>query len=156
MRNRFESFAGSVPELNRALQKIKDFEMKRLGLRANHAMCLYYLGRHQDGLTAAQLTSYCKEDKSAISHSLHQLSEKKLIRQVLPEKGRSYRTLIYLTEEGKKLVTKLNERINAALFSGGKGLTEEQREFFYATMEQIAGNLSDYIDKQKKAPSGSQ
>ena len=67
MENRFETFSGSIVQLNRCLQKIKDLEMRRLGLRANHAMCLYYLGRHPEGLTATQLTDLCREDKAAIS-----------------------------------------------------------------------------------------
>ena len=38
MRNRFESFAGDIIELNRCLQKIKEQEMKRFGLKAGHTM----------------------------------------------------------------------------------------------------------------------
>ena len=41
MKDRFETFAGSIVELNRYLQKIKDIEMKKFGLRASHTMCLY-------------------------------------------------------------------------------------------------------------------
>ena len=44
MNTRFELFAGNVLELNRCLQKIKDFEMKQYGLRANHVMVMRYLG----------------------------------------------------------------------------------------------------------------
>ena len=36
MRDRFESFAVSVLELGRQIQKIKELEMGRLGLKASH------------------------------------------------------------------------------------------------------------------------
>ena len=56
MDHRFETFSLSILELNRYLQKIKELEMKQFGLKANHTMCLYYLGQHPEGLTAAHRT----------------------------------------------------------------------------------------------------
>ena len=47
MDHRFETFSLSILELNRYLQKIKELEMKQFGLKANHTMCLYYLGQHR-------------------------------------------------------------------------------------------------------------
>ena len=149
MRDRFEAFAGSIIELSRYLQKIKYAEMQKFGLRANHTMCLYYLGRCADGLTAARLTELCKEDKSAVSRCLSQLIEKGLVYCELPANKRSYRTLHYLTEEGKALVKKVNDRIEFILFKGGDGLTESQREAFYDSLEIIKNNLSGYLDEYK-------
>lgn len=151
MKTRFEAFAGSIIELNRNIHKIKDIEMKKLKLKGNHAMCLYYLGQHEEGLTATELTSFCKEDKSAISRCLHQLNEKELVSCDRYEKKRSYRTRLHLTEEGKKIAAKINERIEVALFTGGDGLTEEQRRNFYDSMEIIKNNLSRYIKEQENA-----
>lgn len=78
MDHRFETFSLSILELNRYLQKIKELEMKQFGLKANHTMCLYYLGQHPEGLTATQLTELCKEDKAAVSRCLSQLSDRQL------------------------------------------------------------------------------
>ncbi len=145
MENRFETFAGSVIELNRLLQKIKDMEMKRFGLKGTHTMCLYYLGQHREGLTAAHLTRLCKEDKSAISRCLNELAQKELVCFRLPEKKRSYRTLHYLTEKGSALVKEMDERIAYALFHGGQGLTDNERNTFYHVMKRILDNLSQYL-----------
>lgn len=147
MEGRFETFAASVIELSRYLQKIKDLEMRRLNLRANHTMCLYYLGRHPEGLTAAQLTRLCLEDKAAISRALAQLTQKGLITADKPEQKRSYRTAMLLTQEGREVVKKINERVESALVSGGDGLSEEQRAVFYDAMQKIASNLSNYLDQ---------
>ena len=41
---RFESFVGSITELYRLIQRIKNTEMAPLGLAGRHVMCLSYLG----------------------------------------------------------------------------------------------------------------
>lgn len=148
--DRFEVFAGSIMELNRYLQKIKDMEMKPLGLRANHVMCLYHLGKNPLGLTATELTEACREDKAAISRCLAQLIERGLVAGNFPEHKRSYRTKLFLTEEGRSLVQTIDRKIDAALTSGGNGLTQEQRENFYATMDLIINNLSRYISGKEE------
>ena len=150
MKNRFETFTGSVIELNRCLQKIKNMEMKRFGLKGPHTMCLYYLGQHTEGLTAAHLTKLCKEDKSAISRCLSELIEKELVCCSLPGNMRSYRTLHYLTEKGLSLVKEMDNRITYALFHGGHGLTDSERSTFYDVMERILDNLSQYLQEKER------
>lgn len=145
MRNRFETFAAGIIDLNRCLQKIKDAEMKRFGLRASHAMCLYYLGRNSKGLTVTQLTALCREDKAAVSRSLSQLVEKGFVCCTLTENKRSYRTPYFLTAQGQKLAALMNERIETALSHCGSGLTEEQRNTFYDALELIRANLMAYV-----------
>lgn len=148
--DRFEAFTGSILELNRYLQKIKDLEMRPYGLRANHVMCLYYLGKNPSGLTVTELTDTCKEDKAAISRCTAQLIEKRLIYRDSDETKRAYRTKLYLTDQGKEMVQTIDRRIDAALTSGSSGLTQEQRDIFYQTMNMIIENLSNYIAEKEK------
>ena len=143
--NRFETFTGSILELNRYLQKLKDLEMKPFGLRANHVMCLYYLGKNPQGLTVTEVAETCREDKAAVSRCLSQLIEKGLVGGDFPENKRSYRTKLTLTESGRELTQQIDQRIDSAMIGGGSGLTEEQRSHFYAAMEIIVNNLSRYI-----------
>lgn len=146
---RFEAFTGSVLELNRYLQKIKDLEMKPFGLRAGHVMCLYYLGKNPDGLTATELTEACREDKAAISRSVSFLVERQLIRGDFAAHKRSYRTKLYLTDSGKELVETIDRRIDAAMTQGGSGLTDQQRKNFYEAMEIIIHNLAQYVEEKE-------
>ena len=135
MDHRFETFSLSILELNRYLQKIKELEMKQFGLKANHTMCLYYLGQHPEGLTATQLTELCKEDKAAVSRCLSQLSDRQLVVCEQPEDHkRSYRS----------------HYIKEALSYGGRGLTEERRRDFYGTLAIISENLSDYLTEHSQ------
>lgn len=148
--DRFETFVGSILELSRYLQKLKDIEMKPFGLRANHVMCLYYLGKHPEGLTVTELADVCKEDKAAVSRCLAQLIEKELVGGNFPENKRSYRTKLMLTDSGRELVQKMYARVDAVMVGGSSGLTDAQRENLYAAMEMIINNLSRYIADREK------
>lgn len=143
--DRFETFTGSILELNRYLQKLKDIEMKPFGLRANHVMCLYHLGKNPQGLTVTQMAEACKEDKAAVSRCMAQLVERGLVQSNFPENKRSYRTRLTLTASGQELVAKIYQKVDAAMIGGSSGLTEAQRENLYAAMEIIINNLSRYI-----------
>ena len=151
MGHRFETFSLSILELNRYLQKIKELEMKQFGLKANHTMCLYYLGQHPEGLTATQLTELCKEDKAAVSRCLSQLSDRQLVVCEQPEDHkRSYRSHYMLTVQGRSVVSGIQTRIKEALSYGGRGLTEERRRDFYGTLAIISENLSDYLTEHSQ------
>ena len=50
MQDRFERFVVSITELHRYLQKLKELEMGQMDLKAGYTMCLYYLGKHPEGL----------------------------------------------------------------------------------------------------------
>ncbi|MDO4475716.1 MAG: replication-relaxation family protein [Lachnospiraceae bacterium] len=140
----FEAFAGCILELNRCLQRIKENEMKKFGLRGGHAMCLYYLSCHEEGLTAGQLTELCREDKGAMSRSLAELVKLGIIFNDREEGKRTYRTRYFLTPAGREVTDQMNERIAHALSSGGYGMKTEVRAHFYEAMQLILNNLSRY------------
>ncbi|MCF0111705.1 MAG: MarR family transcriptional regulator [Erysipelotrichaceae bacterium] len=145
MNTRFEDFAGNVLELNRCIQKIKDLEMKQYGLRASHVMCMHYLGKNEEGLTSAQLTSLCKEDKAAVSRTVSQLLKYGLVRYENNVKG--YRSRLLLSDQGKELNHRMNQRVDAILALGGTGLSEEEKELYFRCMNTILSNLKEYLRK---------
>ena len=148
--DRFETFTGSILELNRCVQKLKDLEMKPFGLRANHVMCLYYLGKNPQGLTVTELAEICREDKAAVSRCVSQLVSRGYVSGNFPENKRSYRTKLSLTASGRELVEAIYRKVDAAMVGGGSGLTDAQRENLYASMELIIRNLSRYITEMGK------
>lgn len=143
--DRFETFTGSILELSRLVQKIKDAEMKRFGLHAGHVMCLYNLGKYPEGLTVTQLAQICREDKAAVSRSLSDLVRRQLVGGDFPAGKRSYRTRLCLTASGRELVEQINSRVDAAVIGGSSGLTQLQRENLYAALELIIQNLSRFL-----------
>ena len=141
MIQRFEKLTNGVARIYKSIQKIKKTEMRSLGLKGNHVMCLYYLHQHPEGLTAADLCNICSEDKAGISRTLSDLESKKYIRYDLPQGDKKYRAKATLTPKGKECSTKVNNLILQAVMAGGKGITEEERHVFYRVLMLIADNL---------------
>ena len=147
--DRFETFTGSVLELNRLLQKLKEIEMKPLGLRANHVMCLYHLGKAPEGLTVTELTRVCREDKAAVSRAAAQLTARGLVSS-RAQGVRSYRAKLTLTPAGQEVAQQLRRRVDSAVAGGGEGLTRQQRETLYAAMNIVIDNLSRYLASREE------
>ncbi len=139
----FENFTVTVLKLNKLVQKIKTYEMREYGLKAIHVMCGYYLNLHEEGLTAAELVKLTMEDKAAISRALSQLREKGLINY----DSNHYNAKIKLTADGKKFAEYITEKSEKAVGAGSAMFTDEQREFFYQSLESIADNLKEYYQK---------
>lgn len=146
MEKRFERFAAAVLEMNRYLQRIKEQEMRRFGLRSAHTMCIFYLGQHPEGLTVTQLTEICREDKAAVSRNLSELSRMGLVSCSAPPDRRVYRDPYRLTEWGTEIAAQVEARVSDALSACGRGLTEVQRDNFYTAAQIIISNLEDYAE----------
>lgn len=134
MVDRFAQFTGAILALHRCINKIKELETAELGLRGNHVMCLYYLGQYEEGLTAAQLTTLCREDKAAISRTLNQLSEQGLVCR---------------TPAGKALTEQINRKVEAVLACSSRGISDQQRADLYLCFQVILNNLEQYIDQKE-------
>ncbi len=144
MFDRFEKFALTIAQINRYVQKIKTMEMSELGLKGNHTMCLYYLGKNSGGLTSTELCILCKEDKAAISRTVTELEALGFVKTDDTAGKREYRTKLRLTKKGEGAACILDTKIRNAVDIGGKNLTYQQREAFYATLDVISENLEDY------------
>jgi len=142
MLHRFEAFVSGISRCHRSIQKIKNVEMTEFGLKGTHVMCIFYLSRHSEGLTAARLSELAFEDKAAVSRTLSELRERGYVAETVPETGRKYRAVIRLTESGNEIAEKVSELINHWVDSGGSGLTEDERDIFYRALDKIADNLT--------------
>lgn len=141
MPDRFETFIHNIMELNRCIQRLKEEEMGRLGLRPGHTMCLYYLGKSADGLTVSQLTAMSGEDKAAVSRSLSGLSRQGLVTRAAPQNGHAYRVPYRLTAAGREVVDRIATRAALLLQKGGARLSDDERDGLYRSMQTIIDNL---------------
>ena len=146
MIKRFETFVTVITEIYRSIQRIKIQEMSDFGLKGTHVMCLFYLQKNPEGVTSAQLAKYCEEDKAAISRTLKELNENKLIIYHDLQGQRRYRSLITLTEKGNEITTAMNEKIEQIVEIGSKGFSEEERMIFYRVLLKISANLKETIE----------
>ncbi len=137
MIDRFQSFVIGITECYKYIQRIKSVEMTELGLKGTHVMCLFFLHRNPDGLTAAQLCRLCAEDKAAISRTLATLQE----RGYIAAGGKKYRAAMTLTEDGTRIAEQLDGLIRRWVSIGGGGLADDERAAFYHVLEHITANL---------------
>ena len=137
MLNRFEDFVTGITECHRYIQRIKSMEMTEFGLKGTHVMCLFYLGRSPEGLTAARLCALCGEDKAAVSRTVAELEQL----GHCTRDDKKYRATLTLTDSGREIASRLNGLVAQWVTAGGDGLTDEERAAFYQTLGKIAANL---------------
>ncbi len=145
MIERFQSFVAGITVCYKCIQRIKAAEMTEFGLKGTHVMCLFYLHQHPEGLTAAQLSALCVEDKGAISRTLADLDGKGYLCG-----QRKYRTPLHLSPSGEQVASQVDQIIEEWVRAGGDGLTAQEREDFYAALERISCNLKEELDMQRQ------
>lgn len=143
MNESFEIFTKNINTISRLIKKIKHAEMTKLGLKGMHVMCLYFLNNHSEGLTAAQLSEMCCEDKATISRSVCELKKKGLIEESQGG-SKKYRSIIKLTDSGRKVADCEAKSIVNAVVAGGNGITDNMRSNMYLSLSIVAKNLSGY------------
>ena len=138
---RFETFTTCVTKAYKCIQKIKLVETERMGLKSNHVMYMYYLGKKSEGLTAKELGKLCIEDKAAVSRTIVDLTKKGFVKPVESDSNRKYRTKIMLTEDGLQINKKFKDAINIAVKKASSDLNDVDRESFYRALLNITDNL---------------
>lgn len=141
MIHRFETFVTAISQIYRSIQRLKSKEMASLGLKGTHVMCLVQLRQHPEGLTAAQLSQLCGEDKAAVSRALSELEARGLTEVAEQPGQRRYRAPVTLTERGLQITQQMDRKILEAVRLADKGYTEEERAVFYRVLLQISENL---------------
>lgn len=140
---RFELFTSNVSLAYKYIIKIKAHEMQEFGLKAAHVMCLFFIGRNQDGLTAGELTELCNEDKSGISKALTALKAKGYISSE-NDGTKKYRIKYTISQKGLEIYDRIIDAITNVIEKCNYGLNEKEREVFYSTFEKIVANLIDF------------
>ena len=139
---RFEDFVGIIGALNKEIQRIKDEEARRLGFRGSDVMCLYYLVKHPEGLTAAELARLADVSRAAMSRTLAHLEGDGLVEVgVADGDGTRYRAPVRLTEKGREATRPVEDIIHRVLDEAGGGLTSRQRIQMYDSLNHILDRL---------------
>ena len=149
MVQRFEDFVNLINTAYKDIQKIKSYEVKDMGLKSSHVMCMFYLGQTESGLTASELCEKCKEDKAAVSRNLKFLTDKGYV-SVAGDERQKYKLRNILTAEGKEAYEKLTVTISSAVERFSKGLTTREREAFYKYLGKILENFEDFFEEKER------
>lgn len=135
----FEAFTVLIARLSRSVKRLKTGEMAEFDLKGPHVSCLYYLSR-EEGLTAVELCERCDEDKAAISRSLDFLEKNGYISCDSTARKR-YRSPLRLTDKGRAVCRRMDEKIDRIASQAGEGLSPGDREIMYRALTLLCGNL---------------
>ena len=99
---------------------------------------------------AAQLARERGVELLSLDEEIVRRDGRSIKRLVMMNGEHGYRNLEYevlkeLADSGRELVEQIYQKVDAAMIGGSTGMTQEQRENLYATMELIIANLSRYI-----------
>lgn len=138
---RFEDFVGLIAALSKEIQRIKAREAAKLGLKGGDVMCLYYLSRHPEGLTSAELARLAGVTRAAVSRSLVGLEADGLVR--VDEGGESsrYNALLHLTPRSVELMRDADEVITRVVCAAGDELGDVQRTQMYESLAVVLEHL---------------
>lgn len=140
MEDLFVDFTASILKLNKLVQKIKTFEIEKYGLKPVHVMCMYYLNKNPQGLTAKELVELTLEDKAAISRAVKIMQTRGFVKYDFNSRN----SVVALTDEGKEIADRVSSRADRAVEAGSIDFTEEERIFFYKSLNAIVDNLKNY------------
>lgn len=140
MEDLFVDFTVTILKLNKLVQKIKSLEIERYGLKPVHVMCIYYLNKNPQGLTAKELGELTLEDKAAISRAIKIMYDKGIVRYDFNSRN----SLVELTDEGGQVADDICARVSRAVSAGALDFSEEERNFFYQSLGTIVEKLNNY------------
>lgn len=139
--SRFEDFVGIISALSKEIQRIKNAEARRLGFRGADVMCLYYLVKYPEGLTAAELARMADVSRAAMSRTVAHLAEDGFVEV---DEDTTYRAPIRLTEKGREAARPLDDIIHRVLDEAGGGLAARQRLQMYDSLNHILERLRTF------------
>lgn len=145
---RFRKFILLVDGIHKSVQKIKYNKAPDFGVKGVHALWVYELLCHPEGMTASELASQSNIDRSLISREIELLKEKGYITVEEAVGKRSYNTKIKLTEKGTEVARKIGDIALEIQDRADMGVDEAELERFYATLEKLSSNLSKIADEK--------
>jgi len=142
--NRFEHFSLMIFNISRYWNKIAANEMKKHDLKGAYALYLVMMSNSGEAITSAKLCELWGRDKADVSRAVSTFEKRGL---VVRSGGNSYRAILELTEEGKRIANHLNSRAELALNIAGVGINEQSRKNLYDCLDLITNRLKDISEK---------
>lgn len=103
---------------------------------------LLYLYRHNGVSPQCEVIQHLKVKPSTANGILDRMEEKELVARSVSDSD-ARQKLITLTEKGAKLQMQLHQAFEETELLMMKGLSPEEREFFFACLERVIQNLEE-------------
>ncbi len=148
MNLRFREFTVLLSNIGRVINKIKNYEMSKFGLKGSQVNCIFYLYGNEDGMTATELCNLCEEDKAGVSRALKDLEEKGYVECKSDENKKKYNSNLKLTPKGEEVAEFISGKINDIINYDKNYISDEELKSFYNTFNKIYDNLKIISDKE--------
>lgn len=145
---RFEKFTLLIDGIHKSINKIKFDTVPYLGIKSVHVFWIYELSLHPKGLTAAEIAAASMVDRSLVSREIAALKKNGYVESEKTGKKRDYNARINLTDKGLQLAEKITEEATRVQSMAGEGISQEELESFYVTLEKLYANFTSITSKR--------
>ncbi len=146
---RFKKFTLLIDGIHKSVHSLKMTVAPDLGVKGVHILWVYELLHIPEGLTAAELASRSKVNRSLVSREIEALISGGYI-STASEGGSRYNEKYSLTDKGRALAVRIHEEVVAVQKAAGFGISEEELISFYSTLEKLNNNFSNIEKNMKK------
>ncbi len=141
----FSLFTRLLTNIQRCINKIKNSNMKALGLKSGYVSCLYYLYK-MGAMSQTELCEICNEDKASISRKLEYLTKNGYVSRELNESANKYKLPIVLTKKGEEIANFIDKKVSEIIIDADSSLKENEREILYFSL----GKINDKLQQLSK------
>lgn len=145
MQDRFSEFTLMLANTGRAINRIKNIEMEKYGLKGTQVNCIFYLYKAQTPLSAKDICSLSDEDKGAVSRTLKELEQKGYVVCQASQNKKRYNAPLQLTLAGQELARVIIEKIEGIIDYDQSFISEQELADFYQTFNKIYSNLKSVV-----------
>ena len=137
-------FTHLIDGIHKRVQKIRTDNAATFGVKGVHVFWVYELLSHPEGLSAAELATSSRIDRSLISREISALEESGYIRSAEKQSGkRNYNSKIMLTESGIEAAQKMRNIALGFQAMADRDISPKDLKIFYSVLEKINHNLEN-------------
>ena len=145
---RFERFTLLIDGIHKCIHKIKLDAAPTLGIKGVHVFWVYELSRHPKGLTAAEIASASRIDRSLVSREIAALTKDGYIRSQGGTGKNRYNDRFTLTERGMALASTITELVTDVQSRANAGIGDEELDVFYSVLERLMTNFEKIAESR--------
>lgn len=142
---RFEEFSTLINSIHENICKLKASYTIELGLKEVHIFWIYLLKQHENGLSASELASASKVNRSLVSREIGSLIEANVLyigeNTAHTRNGRKFK----LTDRGKSLAEEISRIAKDIQDKVNQGINEEDLAVFYNTLRLLASRFDSVV-----------
>ena len=146
---RFETFILLIDSIHKSINRVKLDVVQDFSVKSVHTLWLYELLKHPEGLTATEIASKSKIDRSLVSREMRALLKGGYISSADSSGKRGYNERLILTENGMRLAEGIAESALLVQQSVSRDISVEELSVFYSVLERISANLTE-VNKNGK------